>query len=57
MRMPINYTVFHCDVCNIDHFQYWIDGDECNLKEEEVHDLLNSGHYFLKPVIPINNIK
>lgn len=57
MRIPINYTVFHCSICDIQHYQYWLDGSEYNLTEGEVHDLLNSGHYFLSPVIPVSNVK
>ena len=57
MRKPINYTMFHCSICNIEHYQYWLDDSEYNLTEEEVHDLLNSGNYYLKPVVPISNIK
>ncbi|MBQ8993053.1 MAG: hypothetical protein IJ085_02840 [Turicibacter sp.] len=48
MRKRINYSRFYCETCNDYHCQYWLDGSEENIDEEEVHELLSTGMYYME---------
>lgn len=48
MRKRINYSFFYCETCNDDHYTYWLDDSKENLSEEEVHELLDTGMYYME---------
>ena len=48
VRKKINYSRVYCETCNDYHYKYWLDGNEENIDEEDVHDLLSTGMYYME---------
>lgn len=48
VRKKINYSRVYCETCNDYHYKYWLDGNEENIDEEDVDDLLSTGMYYME---------
>ena len=48
MKKKINYSRVYCETCNDYHYKYWLDGNEENIDEEDVDELLSTGMYYVE---------